>query len=146
MFSWCGYKIHKSARLVSSIQIYGNLKLAVGKDTYVGQDVIIAGGECSIEIGDYCDIGPRVCILGGTHEVNMNEGHTAGKGYSKDIKIKDGAWIGANSTILCGVTIGKKSIVAAGSVISKDVAPYTIVTTKETVRIIPLPKSGTFIL
>ena len=41
--------------------------------------------------------------------------------------IKDGASIGANSTIVCGVTIGEYAMVAAGSVVTKDVAPYSLV-------------------
>ncbi|MBQ0004011.1 MAG: hypothetical protein KBT21_10810 [Treponema sp.] len=45
----------------------------------------------------------------------------------KPIKIEDDVWIGCNSIILRGITIGKASIVAAGSVVTKDVPPYTIV-------------------
>ncbi|MBE6056056.1 hypothetical protein FDB88_16830 [Clostridium sporogenes] len=41
--------------------------------------------------------------------------------------LQEGCWLGENSTILCGVTIGKCSIVAAGAVVTKDVPDYTIV-------------------
>ncbi len=44
-----------------------------------------------------------------------------------EIKIEDEAWIGANAVIVAGVTIGKHSVVAAGSVVTKDVPPYSIV-------------------
>ncbi|MBV4357845.1 hypothetical protein KTO63_11845 [Parasegetibacter sp. MAH-26] len=43
------------------------------------------------------------------------------------ITIEDGAWIGSRVTILPGVTIGEKSIIAAGAVVTKDVEPYTLV-------------------
>lgn len=46
---------------------------------------------------------------------------------AKSIEVRDHVWIGGNSTILQGVTIGEGAIVAAGSVVTKDVAPYTIV-------------------
>ena len=53
--------------------------------------------------------------------------HTAGEGFYKDIIINDGVWIGMNSIILPGVTIGKKAVVAAGSVVTKNVPDYCIV-------------------
>lgn len=138
-----GINVHETARIVS-LEVHGNLKLSIGVDTYIGHDVLITGGDCKIEIGDNCDIGHRVCLFGGTHEMNMNEGHTAGEGYSKDIKIGYGAWIGSNTTILSGVTIGEKVVIAAGSVISKDIPPYTFVSTIGTIRKTTLPKKGTF--
>lgn len=44
-----------------------------------------------------------------------------------DVTLEEGCWIGANATILCGVKIGKCAVVAAGSVVTKDVAEYTVV-------------------
>ncbi len=48
-------------------------------------------------------------------------------GTRSSIKIEDDVWLGVNSTVLAGVTIGKGSIVAAGAVVTKDVPPYAIV-------------------
>ena len=45
----------------------------------------------------------------------------------KPVHIKQGAWIGANATILPGVTVGKYAVVAAGSIVTKDVPDYTVV-------------------
>lgn len=47
--------------------------------------------------------------------------------YDKDVIIEEDVWIGANVTILKGVTIGKLSIIAAGALVIKDVPPYSIV-------------------
>ena len=44
----------------------------------------------------------------------------------KKISIADNAWIGANSVVLCGVSIGKHSIIGAGSVVTKDIPPYSV--------------------
>jgi maltose O-acetyltransferase len=125
MFSWCGFNIHRSVRIVS-LQTYGNLRLSIGKDTHVGQEAFIAGGDCTIVIGDFCDIGPRVTLVAGSHEVDMIGPRSAGPGYSEDIVIEDGVWIGANSTILGGVRIGKKAVIGGGSVVTKDIPPFVI--------------------
>ena len=45
----------------------------------------------------------------------------------QDVHIEEGVWVGCNATILKGVTIGKGAVVAAGSVVTKDVLPYSIV-------------------
>lgn len=45
----------------------------------------------------------------------------------KDVIIEDGVWVGCNVTILKGVHIGKGSVIAAGSIVTKDVPPYSIV-------------------
>jgi acetyltransferase-like isoleucine patch superfamily enzyme len=72
-----------------------------------------------IEVGDNCIIGYNTTIL--THEYLIREYRLG------DVKIGSGVMIGANSTILPGVTIGDGAVVAAGSVVNKDVAPHTFV-------------------
>lgn len=47
-------------------------------------------------------------------------------GYDKDVIVKEDVWIGVNVTLLCGVTVGRGAIVAAGSVVTKDIPPYCI--------------------
>ena len=73
-------------------------------------------------------IGPNVSIPGANHNfesinVPMNmQGNTI-----KGTIIEDDVWIGANSVILDGIAIGKGSVIGAGSVVAKDVEPYSIV-------------------
>ena len=57
----------------------------------------------------------------------MADSRSAGPGLSKPITVHDGAWIGANCTVLGGVTIGKKAVVAAGSLVNHDVPAYSLV-------------------
>lgn len=78
----------------------------------------------SISIGERVTIGPNVCIYDHDHNLSKIGGNPF---VSEPITIEDGAWIGANSTILKGVTVGKGAIVAAGAVVNKSVPPYTIV-------------------
>ncbi len=100
----------------------------IGEKTFIGHDTFISGGyDSRVEIGCSCDISSRVSIITGTHEIDSDGERIAGEGYSKDIVIKNGVWIGANSVVLPGVTIGEKSIVAAGSVVTKNVPPGVLV-------------------
>lgn len=126
LFRQAGINIAHSARLVSSVRIYGTMDLAIGSDTFLGHEVLICGGDCEIFIGDCVDIAPRVSIIAGTHHFDMVNPHSAGAGYSKDIRIEDGAWIGAGTTILGGVTIGRKAVIAAGSTVINDIPAYAV--------------------
>lgn len=127
LFRRAGFDVHPTARIVSSVSICSSqINLAVGKDTFIGHETMISGGPSSISIGDFVDIGPRVLIVSGTHEIDMAGSRSAGKGCSLDIKIEDGVWIGANSTITGGVTIGEKSVIAAGSTVIHSIPPYVV--------------------
>lgn len=123
-----GLNVHRNARIVSSVQIFGPQNIKIGEDTFIGHETLITGSyNSSIIIGDFVDISNRVLISTGTHEIDMKGNHTAGKGRSKDIEIEDGVWVGMGAIILPGVRIGKKSIVATGSVVIDDVPSYSIV-------------------
>ncbi|WP_373895035.1 DapH/DapD/GlmU-related protein [Virgibacillus sp. CBA3643] len=100
-----------------------------GKNIKIGENVFINSGcrfqdQGQITIGDGSLIGHNVVLATINHDYNpLNRGTM----YLKPIVLKDRVWIGSSSTILPGVTVGENSVVAAGSVITKDVAPNTIV-------------------
>lgn len=73
-----------------------------------------------VYIGANAFIAPGVCIACSGHAI-MPEQRAQGIGTSKPITIEDDVWIGANSTVCGGVTIGKGSIIGAGSVVNKDI-------------------------
>ncbi len=123
-----GLQVAKSARIVSSVRFLGVENIVIGNDTFIGHETMILGSnKTTVTIGSYCDISSKVTIVTGTHEVDLEGLHVAGQGIGKDITIEDGVWIGINATILPGVKIGKKSIVAAGAVVTKDVPPNVMV-------------------
>jgi acetyltransferase-like isoleucine patch superfamily enzyme len=104
------------------IQIYGNPKnIVAGSATINAFCVLIAvRNESKIVIGDDVRISPGVIITTGgldTAVVDKARPHVT---YG-DVVIEDNAWLGANSTILGGVRIGRNSVVGAGSVVTKDV-------------------------
>jgi maltose O-acetyltransferase len=121
-----GVRVQGAPRVVSSVRVWGAVELTLGDDTFLGHEVLISGGASRVTIGAGVDIAPRVNIVTGTHAIDMQGQHSAGRGYSQDVLIEDGAWIGAGATILGGVTIGRKAIVAAGSTVTADVAPFTL--------------------
>jgi len=100
-----------------------------GRFTSIGKNVFI-NHACSfldlggITIEDDVLIGPRVNLVTENHPADPAERRSL---ITKPIVIKRNAWIGANATILPGVTIGENAIVAAGAVVSKDVPANAIV-------------------
>ena len=82
--------------------------------------------NAEIEIGDGASLGHEVLILTSSHVVGSSE-RRAGPLFTAPVRIGDGAWIGARSLLLPGITVGQGAIVAAGSVVTKDVADNTLV-------------------
>lgn len=97
----------------------------------IGNDCIINGRTFfdvteHIEVGDRVGLGQDVMILTGSHDIGDPDRRT-GRQFERPVVIGSGAWIGARSMVLPGVTVGAGSVVAGGSVVTKDVAPDTLV-------------------
>ena len=119
MLRWCGAKIGKNVRINSSAIFLGNGGLIIGDDVWIGAGCrIMPVGNAHIIIGSHCDLAPEVMILTGSHEIDKEGEHIAGKGISANVEIGDGCWLGARSTVLPGVSIAKKNILAASSVMT----------------------------
>lgn len=112
-----------------SVNVFTPLYINYGKHTKIGKNVFI-NFDCTfldlggITIEDNVLIAPKVNLLSEGHPVLPELRHSLMVGH---IHIKKNAWIGANATILPGVTIGENAIVASGAVVSEDVAENTIV-------------------
>lgn len=93
----------------------------------LGRNLQIEGiGHCRIESN--VNIGPDVIIITGDHNYRgIGDYSKFMEDISQDVTIKEWSWIGDRAIILKGVTIGPRSVVAAGSVVTRDVAPRTIV-------------------
>jgi maltose O-acetyltransferase len=107
-----------------------NFHCDFGKNIHVGNN-FHADYNCTmldlaeIRIGDNCLIGPDVGIYTAGHRIQP-EGRIADV-YAQPVTIGNDVWIGGHSTILPGVTIGDGAVVAAGSVVTKDVPPRSLV-------------------
>jgi len=120
-----GFRIDMTARLVSSVKVSGPCELVVGKSTFIGHDVGFYGNG-SFYIGNDVDVAPRVMFLSGSHYIDMMPSKAAGTGFSGEVVVNDGAWIGAGCIIMPGVKIGRSAIVAAGSVVTGHVNDYCL--------------------
>lgn len=108
----------------------------LGKVLYYNPHLIKIGNNCSINEGVFFNVSDNI-IVGDNVTISANVFITTAtlniykfpeKKHERDpIKIEDDAWIGAGSTILPGVVVGKGAIVAAGAVVTKDVPPHTVV-------------------
>jgi maltose O-acetyltransferase len=102
-----------------------------GKNTHIG-DFVFINFNCvfldvsPIKIGSHVMFGPNVQIYTATHPLDAVE-RNSGREGSKPIEIKDDVWVGGSVVICPGVTIGERSVLAAGAVVTKDVPPDVVV-------------------
>ena len=126
LFRWAGVCIGNNVRIISSAKIWGTGNLIIGDNTFIGHYSKILMGGSEVRIGKDVDISSMVTIINGTHVKYDTPNKAAGTGYSKDIIIDDGSWIGATVTILGGAIIGKLTIVGAGATLSRKLEPNKI--------------------
>ncbi|HKL85374.1 MAG TPA: acyltransferase [Treponemataceae bacterium] len=125
-----GTKIWHFSHVMSGAQIGKNC--SIGQNVNVGARAVIGSGvKIQNNVSVYDDViieddvfcGPS-CVF--TNVINPRAFVERKSEYKKTV-VKKGASIGANATIVCGVTIGEYALVGAGSVVTKDVAAYTLV-------------------
>lgn len=125
LYRWAGVKVGNNVRICSSVKIIGVGQLEIGDNTWIGPETFISASS-TIKIGANCDIAPRVFIGDGTHELTPERDRVADNETCRPIIIGDGCWICANATILAGVQIGNKSVVASGAVATSSIDAMTI--------------------
>ena len=139
--------VHPSAHVAASAHIGDGSKVwinvqirehaSVGSDCIISKDCYIdhhvrIGERCKLQngvsiyhgvtLGDDVFIGPNACFTNDRVPRAFNTGWQV-----TPTVVGNGASIGANSTLVCGIAVGEYAMVAAGSVVTKDVAPYTLV-------------------
>lgn len=130
-----GAVIGSGSRVWHFVHVCGGAR--IGKDVSLGQNVFVGN---KVVIGDRCKIQNNVSLY---DNVTLEEGVFCGpsmvftnvynprslverKNEYRDTLVKRGATLGANCTIVCGVTIGEFAFVGAGAVVNKDVMPYAL--------------------
>jgi len=102
----------------------------IGKQVYIGPSFLLADTNTdkltNLQIGDRVAIGPRVTIILAS-DANWSILNNYFSPVRGKVVLNNDCWLGAGVIILPNITIGECSVVGAGSVVTKDVAPYTVV-------------------
>lgn len=123
-----GFKISRKAGIGTGVGIYEfSDQVEIGDYTFVNHRVLFDARGAAVKIGRHCLIAYGVSFITSRHELVSDFRIARPWIESLPITVKDHVWIGANATILPGVTIGEGAVIAAGSVVIKDVAPHTVV-------------------
>ena len=104
---------------------YSDKHLSIGENSYINYDCIILN-EANVTIGNNVLIGSKVSLYTSNY-ATLAKLRGQMLAYAKPITIEDNVWIGGSATILGGVTVGKNSIIGAGSVVVNDVPENSIV-------------------
>lgn len=143
------YLVHESSYIDEDVEIGTGTKIwhfchiqqgaRIGKGCSLGQNVNVSS---NVVIGDACKIQNNVSLYEGveledgvfcgpscvfTNDLTPRARYPKGRAGYKKTLVKEGASIGANATIVCGHTIGRFAMVAAGAVVTKDVPDYALV-------------------
>src|ERR1700741_4924978 len=119
-----GKKVDENFLLIPPFYTTGGVEIRVGRNVFVNQNCTFydLGG---LDIADDVMIGPNVSLITSGHPIEPSRRRDGV--VARPIVIERNVWIAAGATIIGGVTVGENSVVAAGSVVTKDVPPNTLV-------------------
>jgi len=110
-----GASVGNGLLLKPKVNVHLPWKLAIGDYTWIGEDVMIIN-FAEVQIGSHCCISQRAFLCTGNHDFR----DPSMPFRNAPITIKDGAWVGAQSFVAPGVTIGTDCVITAGSVVLED--------------------------
>lgn len=113
-----GSKIGESCTIGQNVNISNNVK--IGNNVKIQNNVSVYEG---VEIEDFVFCGPSMVF---TNDLTPRSKYPKGSVNFIKTKVRLGATIGANATVLCGITIGKFALIGAGAVVIKDIPNYSI--------------------
>ncbi|MFB6183986.1 MAG: sugar O-acetyltransferase [Haloarculaceae archaeon] len=97
----------------------------VGENFYANFDCVVLD-VCRVEFGRDCLLGPGVHVYTATHPLDPDQ-RRRGLEYGKPVTVGDNVWIGGQATLNPGVTVGDRSVVASGAVVTEDVPDGVVV-------------------
>ena len=115
-----GAKIGKKCSIGQNVNIANNVK--IGNSVKIKNNVSVYEG---VELEDYVFCGPSMVFT--NIKVPRSEFPQKGKEFYQKTLVKKSASIGANATIVCGVTIGEYALIGSGAVVTKNVPPYSLI-------------------
>lgn len=132
---WRRFKFGKNLYIGRTVYMWAKHSITIGDNFYIGRYSQI---ECDSEIGNNVMMANYVALIGRhDHDYSVTGVPTRlagkirdddykGKGLNEKVIIEDDVWIGHGSIILSGVRIGMGSVIAAGSVVTRDIEPFTV--------------------
>ena len=102
---------------------YGS-HIHVGKNFFANYNCTIID-VAKVIIGDYCQMAPNVAIYTAGHPVHPDT-RNSGYEYGKEVRIGNNVWIGGNTVICPGVTVGNNCVIGAGSVVTRDIPDWVV--------------------
>lgn len=130
LYRFAGCDISRDVAIFGRLMFAGDgnfpAKLHIGAGTFIGHGVTL-GLDDDIRIGCNVSVSPYSTLYTATHPISTGLCRMDPTVTPKPITVEDGVWIAMNSVILPGVTIGKRSVISAGSIIKKDVPPCSLV-------------------
>ncbi len=117
-----GIEIGRGSRIHIGAKFFYPANIKIGWGTIIGDNVFLDGRD-KLVIGNHVDIASQVMIYNGEHDLTSEDF----KPVFAPVEIGDYVFIGPRAIILSGVKIGKGAVVAAGAVVTKDVAEFAIV-------------------
>jgi maltose O-acetyltransferase len=118
-----GVRIGQGSTIHMLASFYNPYNIWIGNDTIIGEGAVL-DGRAKLTIGDHVDIASNVMIYNAEHDINSKD---FTKAKLEDVEIGNYVFIGPRAIILPGVKIGRGAVVAAGAVVTKDVADLAIV-------------------
>ena len=118
----CGRRINIGA----DVHLSTGANVCIGDRSGLGRGCRVYGG---LTMGEEVMVGPEVAFLSENHRFDRLDQPIGWQGMTERVppRIEDGAWIGLRATILAGKVVGEGAIVAACAVVTKDVAPFSVV-------------------
>lgn len=117
-----GLVIDRTSSIHWRAEFYAPERIRIGEYCTIGDSAFL-DGRSGLVIGDCVNFGSHVTIYTRQHDADAADFAEVGA----PVEIGDHAWVSSHSIVLPGVTIGEGAVVAAGSVVTKDVAPYSLV-------------------
>lgn len=113
----------------AKLRVRPNAEVTIGSNFSMSNNCVITSWD-KIEIGDNVQFGPGVLVYDQDHDVKVPGGLAAEKYKTKPIKIGNGVWVGANSIILRGTSIGDNVVIAAGSIVKGKIPSNSLLVQK----------------
>ena len=115
-------------QVAENVKIFNPSRVILGHHVFLNDEVLIqACDDASVTIGNFVTLSYGSYIITGGLELPVQIKPSYGVHIARPVKLGNFVWVGARAVILPGITVGEHAVIAAGAVVTKDVAPGTVV-------------------